>query len=433
MSTKTTGREALLRPDQHGHAAVGYAELFFDLIYVFAITQLSHYLLAHHDLAGVLQSAVLFLTIWWAWNFMAWATNWLDPDRAVVRIVIFLVMLASLAMSSSLPKAFGERGLVFALAYLVMQIGRTAFLVWVLRRAQPDNSRNLSRATIWFLFSAPFWIWGALEPADTRLILWAIAIGINFLGPLMLFAVPGMGRSKTTDFHISGGHMAERCALLIIVALGEGILVTGATFADMKWTGPTVAAFLLAFLGTVAMWWIYFDLGAKRGAEHIEQHADAGAVARSAYTYLHIPIVAGIVLTAVADEVILAHPIGHVEPALLWSTIGGTGLFLTGTMLFKRATSDRPWLPFSHLVGLGLLVPLLLWGWLGHPQPLSFVASGVAILIVVAVWEWGSFHGGGWVARGLPVPRWVQERLAHRLNEADSGDIKIEQKTSKKT
>lgn len=416
-------RLPLLRQDTGGHAAVGYAELFFDLVYVFAITQLSHFLLAHHDLTGALQSIVLFVTIWWAWNYMAWATNWLDPDRALVRLVIFLVMLASLAMSSSLPKAFAERGMVFALAYLAMQIGRTAFLVWVMRREQPANSRNLLRATIWFLCSAPFWVWGALEPADTRLILWAVAIGINLAGPIFLFAVPGMGRSNTADFHISGGHMAERCALLIIVALGEGILITGATFAEMAWNAPTVAAFLTVFVGSLAMWWIYFDLGAKRGAEHIEHHEDSGEVARWAYTYLHIPIVAGIVIAAVSDELILAHPTGHLAPALLWSTIAGLMLFLTGTMLFKRATSGRPWLPLSHLVGLGLLALVAAWGYFGHPEPLWFVGASVAALIVVAVWEWGSFHGG-WLERGMPVPANLRARAEERLQQSDAANVK---------
>ncbi|MBC7985086.1 MAG: low temperature requirement protein A, partial [Sphingomonadaceae bacterium] len=407
--SKSAKRSLLREVGPDGHATVGYAELFFDLVYVFAITQLSHYLLAHHDLAGVLETLMLFLAVWWAWTYMAWATNWLDPERPAVRIMIFLVMLASLAMSASIPGAFGDKGLVFALAYLAMQIGRTGFLVRVMRRERPETSRNLLRANLWFVLSAPFWIWGALAAEEMRLILWGVAIAINYAAPMALFWIPGLGYSATTDFGLSsGGHMAERCALLIIIALGEGVLVTGATFAGMAWGWPAVAAFLTAFAGSVAMWWVYFDLGMRRAAHHIEHHADAGRVARDIYTYAHIPIVAGIVVTAVCDEMMLAHPRGHAEPLFLWVAIGGPALFLAGAMVLKRATSGRSWWPLSHLVGLGLFGLIALWGAVGHPAPLALGIASVAVLAVVAAWEWGSFHGG-WIERGVPVPRRLRE------------------------
>lgn len=329
-------RPPILRDPHGGHATVGYAELFFDLVYVFAVTQLSHYLLAHHDLIGVLQGLVMFLAVWWAWSFMTWATNWVNPESGPVRAMIFLVMFASLIMGSALPRAFGDAGLVFAGAYLAMQVGRTAWLAWIMRHERSVLSQNLARAAIWFLFSAPFWFWGAVADPQMRLILWGIAVGLNYLAPVTLFWVPGMGASKTTDFGVSGHHMAERCALLIIVALGEGILLTGATFADMKWDSVTVTAFATAFAGSVAMWWVYFDLGSKRGAEHIGHHQDSGRVARDAYTYGHIPIVAGIIVSAVADELVLAHPMGHIEPLFLWTAVGGPALFLAGTMFFKK-------------------------------------------------------------------------------------------------
>lgn len=420
MAETSRSRPSLLREvGPEGHATVGYAELFFDLVYVFAVTQLSHYLLAHHDLAGVLQTLVMFFAVWWAWNYMTWATNCVDPDHPGVRMMIFLVMLASLAMSASLPKAFEEGGMIFALAYLAMQIGRTTWLVWVFRKERPETSRNLMRATLWFIASAPLWIGGALAEPDTRLVLWGIAIGLNYLGPAVLFWVPGIGRSSTTDFGVSGHHMAERCALFLILSLGEGILLTGATFSEMRWDEPTVTAFLTAFAGSVAMWWIYFDLGSRRGAHHIEHHRDSGRVARDAYTYAHVPIVAGIIVAAVADEMMLAHPTGHVEPLFFWTAVGGPALFLAGTMVFKKMTSGRPWWPFSHLVGLGLFALVGLWGWFAHPQPVHLAIASFAVLVVVAIWEWVSFHGG-WQARGVPVPRALIDRAEARAAEFDA-------------
>lgn len=378
----------------------GFAELFLDLVYVFAITQLSHYLLAHHDPLGLAQTAIMFFAVWWAWTYMAWATNWLDPDRARVRLLIFAVMLISLVMSASIDKAFGDRGLWFALAYVALQLGRTIFVILAVRSERHALARSLTRTAIWFALAAPLWIWGGLADPSDRLAIWALAIAIEYAGPAARFYVPGLGRSRTSDFEVTGAHMAERCALLIIIALGEGVLVTGATFAKLGWDGPTVAAFAIAFAGSALMWWVYFDVGMKRGADHIAHHRDSGRVARNVYTYAHVPIVAGIVVTAMADELLLAHPTGHAGPALILSSAGGMALFLGGTMLFKRATSKQDRWPLSHVVGLALLSLVAIVSWPIHPPPLAVGAASVAVMLVVAVWEWGSFHGG-WIRNAM--------------------------------
>ncbi len=393
-------RRTLTRHLDGGHVEVGHIELFFDLVYVFAVTQLSHFVLKHPDLFGVLGATVLFLIIWWVWVWMTWATNWLDTDRGPVRLVIFAVMLAGLVMSASIPHAFGEAGLVFVAAVAGTQIGRTLFLAWAVRE-RPETSRNLIRAPNWMIAAWPRWAAGALPAPKPRLVLWAAAVMMNLTSPLCRFWVPGLGASKTTDFSVSGAHMAERCALFIIIALGEGIIVTGATFAEMKWDGPTIAAFLTAFTGTVAMWWIYFDRGARQGAKHIEHHEDSGRVARDAYTYLHIPIVADRADDDAGDELLLAHPVGHTTPLFVFGAVGGSALFLAGCGAFKRVTGSTPWFPVSHWAGLGLLAAIALWALLGHPGPLAVGVATVAALIGVAVWEWRSFHGG-WTDRPPP-------------------------------
>jgi low temperature requirement protein LtrA len=200
--------------------------------------------------------------------------------------------------------------------------------------------------------------------------------------------VPGLGRSTTSDWTIDGGHLAERCALFVIIALGESVLVTGATFADMPWSGTTLAAFAITFVGSVAMWLVYFNIGAERASKRIAQSRDPGRLARSGYTYLHIVIVAGIIVSAVADELVLSHPMGHTELKSLLVIVGGPALYLVGTALFKTLTSTT--IPLSHLIGLGLLALVASAG-MAAP-PLMLAAGTAATLIVVAVWEWASLR-----------------------------------------
>jgi len=244
-----------------------------------------------------------------------------------------------------------------------------------------------------------FWVGGALATGEmTRLALWLVALAIEYAGPFALFRVPFLGRSTVREWTISGHHMAERSALFVIVALGEGVVVTGRTFADNAMTGVNVAAFLVAFTGSVMMWWVYFDVGARRGADLIAHHEEPGRVARNAYTYLHMPIVAGIILSAVADEMLLAHPEGHAGQALVAFQCGGLAIYLAGVGTFKRFASPLGRFPLSHRVGLGLLAALGLWAWLTPLAALPFAVLTVLVLAIVAMWEWGSFHGG-WLER----------------------------------
>ena len=383
--------------------AVSPLELFFDLVFVFAVTQLSHYLVAHHTLTGALQTLVMFLAVWWAWMYTAWATNWLDPNHAPVRLALLVVMLLSMVLSSAIPAAFGDHGLAFALAYVAIQVGRTAYTAWAREGLLRGSSTNMARATLYFVGSAILWISGGLDPDPTRRLLWWVAaLALEYAGPLTFFHVPGLGRSTPQEWQISGAHMAERCGLFIIIALGEGIIVTGATFAELEPTIPATLAFLSAFIGSVAMWWLYFDVGARRGTEMIEHNDRPGLIGRQAYTYGHIPIVAGIILLAVADEQVLAHPTGHLEPYYLAAVIGGAMLFIGGTMIFKRMTSGQSFWPLSHVAGLILFTLLGMWAYLAHPAPLTLHLSATGLFLVIAAWEWGSFHGG-WIDRWKKV------------------------------
>lgn len=210
-----TKKPLLRERHEHEHARVTYVELFFDLVFVFAVTQLSHAVIGHPTGLGLLHAGLLLLAVWWAWVFTAWVTNWMDPERTRVRVMLFVLMAAGLVLSAAIPDAFGKRGLVFACAYVFIQVGRSLFfLVGVWR--EPAHRLNFIRILAWLSLSAVFWIAGAFQQGEARLLIWAVAMAIEYASPAMGFWTPGLGRSSSTDWVVEGGHLAERCALFTI-------------------------------------------------------------------------------------------------------------------------------------------------------------------------------------------------------------------------
>ena len=416
-AAEAKARRSMLRNHGGGYAAVSNLELFFDLIFVFAVTQLSHFLLADLSFAGAYKTALLFAAVWWAWMYTTWATNWVDPDRAPNRLMLGSVMFASLVMSSAIPQALGASGLAFAISYIAIQVGRSIYVSRIMVPENPTGSRNLLRVSIWFLATAPLWLGGAIQPDVTvRVALWTLALAIEYCGPIAQFTVPGLGRSRVEDWDISGSHMAERCGLFIIIALGEGLIIIGATYAGAKGQPGLNLALLNAFLGSFVMWWLYFDMGARRGARHIEQHAVPGLIARQAFTYWHIPIVAGIIVLAVADELLLAHPLAPVDLQFVAVLFAGTALFIAGLAAFKRISSGNPWYPASHTFGLGLAALIAVLGWVLHPSGLILIAATTGLFVLIAVWEWVSFHGG-WLEPMEQRGWWLGKMLRARVNQ----------------
>jgi low temperature requirement protein LtrA len=367
----------------HKHSRVTNAELFFDLVFVFAVTQLSHTLLHHFTALGAVQVTLLFLAVWWVWVYTTWVTNWLDPEQTPVRILLFLLMLGGLVLSTTIPTAFEGRGLWFAIAYVAMQTGRTLFWLLATPRDRTLVRHNAIRILVWLCASGVFWILGGLAEGEQRLYFWIVALAIEYVSAAARFWTPGLGASSVEAWTVEGGHMAERCSLFVIIALGESVVVTGSTLAELTWSAQNIAAFVSALVGSIAMWWIYFHKGAEAGSEMISKSEQSGRVARLAYTYLHMPIVAGIILSAVADELVLKHPEGHSDIRTIVSAIGGPLVFLVGTILFKH--SIRGFLQLSH--GIGIIALAILAWFASDLSPLWLSILTTAIVIVVAVWE----------------------------------------------
>ncbi len=369
-------------------ARVSNVELFFDLVFVYAVTQVSHLVLKAGDASAVAQTGVLLLAVWAGWIATAWTTNRFNPEQVVVRVLMFGLMALGVVVAMALPRAFADRGLAFALAYSLFQVTRSAFVLLVRHRVHDAQVTNFVRAFIWLLLAAPLWIAGGFADTDTRLVLWAIAIALEYCAPMVGFYIPGLGRSAIRDWAVEGGHLAERCSLFVLIALGESLVMSASAFETQGWTLTAFSGFATGFVALIALWWIYFDTAMERGSERIRSMEEASRMARFAYSYMHLPIIAGIILIAVANEKIIAHPGHPPDPMTAAVLIGGPVLFLLGNIAFKTSFR-RP--PFSHAIGL-VLIGLIAWR--GLAWPLEGIGLALALaLALVAVWESLSLRG----------------------------------------
>jgi low temperature requirement protein LtrA len=347
-----------------------YFELFFDLVYVFAITQLSHHLLVHLDWGGAAQTAFLLVVVYWAWNYTTWMTNWFDPEVALVRLVLVFVMLASLLMAVAVPESFGDHALLFAGSYCALQIVRNGFVVAV----TPPGvfHRNFEQLLAWSVLSLPLWIGGALVDGTGRWVLWLAALGVDLAAPLLRYWLPRLGRTPMTEWTIDPAHFGERFHLFVIIVLGESIVLTGATASDVGLEASVVLALSFAFLSSVALWWLYFGQVAGSAMRRFSIDEVPGQIGRDAYTYLHLPIVAGILLTAVGDELVIAHPGDELGTAGALVTLAGPAVYLLGVVAFgARIGRHQPW--------PRLVVPIVLLA----AVPLAAEAEGLVVAILV--------------------------------------------------
>ncbi|MBN8919427.1 MAG: low temperature requirement protein A [Rhizobiales bacterium] len=371
----------LRRRDGH-HARVTFEELFFDLVYVFAVTQLSHKLLHGLTFTGLVETLILWFAVWLGWQYTCWLTNWFDPETPRLRSALFVLMLAALVMASAIPDAFAGHGLVFAAIYAASQVGRAAYVVWELDRDHP-LSANYRRILGWVSIAAVFWIAGGFAEHWTRAALWAAAVACEYVSPMFGFALPGLGRSKTSDWTIEGGHLAERCQLFVIVALGETLLATGAMLAGAaQWSPAILSGVLATFLGTLAMWWLYFGTSSKDATDTISQSDDPGRLG-AYFHYVHAILVGGIIATAVGNDLVLAHPHDGLSTAQALVLCGGPAIYLLGSAMYKKVVYGE--LPVSHIAGVAALVALIPVG-----AAVDLLAMGwltTIVMLAAGFWE----------------------------------------------
>ena len=370
-------RPSLLRA---GDDRVSSLELFFDLVYVFAVTQLSHLLVSRHSWDGALQAGVLLAMVWQVWVYTTWAINYLHPGRPSVRAMMLTLMLGSLVLSAALADAFTSRGMVVALAYVAMQVGRCLFMIYALRRETllPTFLRILP----WTLLTSVIVIIGATVHDHARAGLWALAVTIDLVAAAFGFWLPGVGRSATSEWTISGSHFAERCQAFVLIALGESIVVTGTRLSALnRPSAGALTAFVVAFAGSAGLWWLYFDRAAEDSAQVIASSSDPGRLARNAFHWIHPLIVGGIIVAAAADEVVLAHPSARGHLSTSWLVLGGVALYLAGHALFKFVV----WGVISWPRVLGVAAALLLLILAPHVSALTLSTLALAVIAGVAI------------------------------------------------
>ncbi|WP_433134024.1 low temperature requirement protein A [Micromonospora sp. CA-240977] len=355
-------------------------ELFFDLVFVFSITQLSHYLIEHPGWRGALRTALLLALVWFVWVYTTWMTNWLQPDQGPVRAMLIGVTLGSLSLSAAIPQAFAETGLLFAVVYVSVQVGRTMFGLWA-TQGSPWLVAGFQQSLPWIAGTSVLVVLGGLVGGVAREVLWAAVIVIEVVGLWIGYPLPKRGRSRPERWMVEGGHLADRCGAFVLIALGESILVTGGTLTQHV-DLVTFGAFLVAFAGSVALWWVYFARSAAAATEVVAHAGErTGALSRVAFNYLHPVIVAGVIVTSAGDERLLREPGAPATTVAALFTLGGPALFLAGHAAYKALLWRT--LPTSRISAVVLLLALIPVG-VGLGASVAVCATA-ALAVTVAV------------------------------------------------
>jgi low temperature requirement protein LtrA len=361
-------------PRQAGGAT--FLELFFDLAFVFAFTRLSQELYKQVSWAGVWDTTVTLLALWWVWSTTVWMTERLDPDRPATQAVVIVIMFWALVLSAAVPEAFGGHGTIFAIGYVAIQLIRTLFLMAALR------GHLLYRATVqslvWSAASGVLWLVGGPAPRAVQEPLWTAAIVLDYLASTLAWPLPWWGKAQIFDQPVGSEHMSERYRQFLTIALGDMVLVTAATFSEGGLTTDRWFAFVSAFVTTVLFWRIYiYRAGALLGSAIAV--ADKPARFSVIASYAHLVMVAGIVLTTVANELTINHPFGDQHLAWTAVIVAGPVVFLLGRALFEFTVFAR--LSRARLAGAALI--LLLFP-AAQVLPLV-VTAGLIDVVLVAI------------------------------------------------
>jgi low temperature requirement protein LtrA len=316
-----------------GEKRVAPLELFFDLVFVFALTQVTLLMSEDPHWDGLGHGMLVLVALWWAWGAYAWLTNYVATDEDRERLLVFGAMGAFLIAALAVPEAFGDDALVFAVAYAAARWMH--IFIWAEANADVDTGEAIRRLARTALPAPALLILAAfVDDQGLRAAIWVVALGIDLAGPFV-FGVRG--------FRVSAGHFAERFGLIVIIALGESIVAIGAGLEDPLDAGILVAA-ALGLVVACSLWWSYFDWVAidAEGRFRRAQGDTRIRIARDAYSYLHLPMIAGIVLLALGVKKTIGDVDKPLETVPSVALFGGIALYYLGHIGF-RLRNTRTW------------------------------------------------------------------------------------------
>jgi low temperature requirement protein LtrA len=341
-------------------------ELFFDLVFVFGLTQVTSLMSDDPTWPGLGRGLLVLAAIWWAWTGYAWLTNTLEPEASAVRAAMVAAMAALLVVALAVPGAFGEDAVLFAVAYLVVRL-LFLLLYAIAGKHDPELLGAVARIAPAGLLAPAILIVAGFLGGDIRIVLWIAALTVDYGGALI---------GRGTGWRVSPAHFAERYGLIVIIALGESIVAIGVGATGAMLTVGVVTAATLAIVSLAALWWAYFDVYAVMGERELRAVSGAARVrfARDHYSYLHLPMIAGVVLFALALKKTVEHvdePLDLVPAAAL---CGGVALYffahvlmrLRSVQVIRRDRGEHP-------------------GWFGVGRPTATVASLALIPVAVEV------------------------------------------------
>jgi len=387
---ETSSRARLVTARQREEERVTPLELFFDLVFVLALTQCTALMAANPTWEGLAQGLLVLGVLWWAWVGYAWLTSVVDPEAGTVRLAIFAAMAAFLVASLAIPNAFGDDGLIFAAAYGFVRIAH----IWLFTIASRDDP-GLRRSVVGLAASTSLGVTLLLVASATdgalQLVLWGAALLLDAAGPYLIGA---------EGWRLMPAHFAERHGLILIIALGESIVAIGVGSNAVVGTGVIVAA-VFGIAIAAALWWIYFDVTvwvAERQFTEMEAGRDQNELGRDAYSYLHFAMVAGIVLLALGAKKTLEHVGDDLKTIPAVALVGGVALYLLALVAFRfriRRTLSRTRLASAivllAVLPLGLVLPAL-----------ATVAIVFAVLLGLIAYEYVAY-------------REFRERVRHEL------------------
>ena len=346
-----------------------YIELFFDLVFVFAFTQVTALILEDTSPQGFLRSALVLAMVWWAWSAYAWMTDAIDVENSVTRLIMFAAMAAGFFMALSVPDAFQDEAAWFAVAYFVARVLHTALYAWGVRE-YPGQLRAVARLTPWFLVAALVALAGGFADPEYRAWIWLASLAIDVVGTLTI---------ARGEWRVSPSHFAERFALIVIIALGESIVAIGIGTSELERDATYALSVVVAFAGVAALWWAYFDFTAVAAERSLRRASPAtrGPLARDVFTFFHYPLVLGIIFYAVAAKKTLEHPLDPLSEAGRWALGLGVAAFLCAFALMRFRVLRRIAWERLGAAAVALVVSVSLDG------TDAIVTLGVVILVVI--------------------------------------------------